>query len=55
MKRFIRYNDFKNDEYSSGNPGNAISSRLDLNDVLFLIINRLIQEHMDQLMEKLHH
>ena len=33
MKKFIRYNDFKNDEYSDGNPGYAISSRLDLTEV----------------------
>ncbi|CAD8178443.1 unnamed protein product [Paramecium octaurelia] len=30
MKRFIRYNDYKNDALSGNNPGNAISSRLDL-------------------------
>lgn len=30
MKRFIRYNDYKNDAISGNNPGNAISSRLDL-------------------------
>ncbi|CAD8106929.1 unnamed protein product [Paramecium sonneborni] len=30
MKEFIRYNDYKNDTLSQNNPGNAISSRLDL-------------------------
>lgn len=34
MKKFIRYNDYKNDALSNGNPGNAISSRLDLLEVI---------------------
>ena len=54
MKKFIRYNDYKNDPLSSNNPGKAISSRLDLlevfNNVIFYY--RPIQELTDQLMEK---
>lgn len=38
MKRFIRYNDYKNDAISGNNPGNAISSRLDLLEVMNNII-----------------
>ena len=41
MKTFIRYNDFKNDEISGGNPGYAISSRLDLTEVLKLKIKQV--------------
>lgn len=33
METFIRYNDYKNDPFSNGNPGDAISSRLDLVEV----------------------
>lgn len=51
MKRFIRYNDYKNDAISGNNPGNAISSRLDLLEVTDYFNNfRQIQELMDQLM-----
>lgn len=34
MEKFIRYNDYKNDPISKGNPGDAISSRLDLLEVI---------------------
>lgn len=38
MKRFIRYNDYLNDDISERNPGYAISSRLDLYEVINNII-----------------
>lgn len=33
MEKFIRYNNYTSDEISAGNPGDAISSRLDLLEV----------------------